>query len=349
MKILVAGSFTTYDMYAKAFAEAFRRLGHDVYRFDTDRFEMKEDNPLKVAVGKVKRHWLIGPAIDAASLELRKAVNNFRPDMVFLYHCYFIYPHTVKAISRRTTVFSYDNDDPFEQRRNKPNSSFERAAARYCRLNYVYRRKNIEDYRKIGIENAKLLLPYYMETRNFPVACEKDIPLAFVGHWEDDGRDEQIKSLLDAGLPLSLYGEPKGWMQSRYWPQLQQCFHGAANGAEYNALMNRIKVALVFFSKQNNDTYTRRSFELPVTKTVMLSEYTADMDSFWPEDECCVYFRSREELVQKAKWILDNPEQIQFIADNAFNRLKVLGCSETDRVREVLADYERIVRGNSPR
>ncbi|MBR0533678.1 MAG: glycosyltransferase [Bacteroidales bacterium] len=349
MKILVAGSFTTYDMYAKAFAEAFRRLGHEVYCFDTDRFEMNEDNPLKVAVGKVKRHWLIGPAITAASLELRKAVNRFHPDMVFLYHCYFINPHTVKAISRKAPVFSYDNDDPFEQRRNKPNSSFERAAARYCRLNYVYRRKNIDDYRQIGIENAKLLLPYYMETRNYPIACEKDIPLAFVGHWEDDGRDELLKTLLDAGLPLALYGEPKGWKQSRYWPQLQQCFHGPANGSKYNDLMNRIQVALVFFSKQNNDTYTRRSFELPVTKTVMLSEYTADMDSFWPEDECCVYFRDREELVQKAKWLLDNPEQMQTIADNAFNRLKALGCSETDRVREILADYEAVVRGNNPR
>lgn len=342
MKILVAGSFTRYDIYAKAFAEAFHRLGHEVYRFDTDLFEMNEDNPVKVAVGKVKRHWLIGPAIAAASLALRKAVNAFRPDLVFLYHCYFLYPHTVKAISRRTMVFSYDNDDPFEQRRNKPNSAFERAAARYCRLNYVYRRKNMEDYRKTGIENVKLLLPYYMETRNYPVPCEKDIPLAFVGHWEDDGRDEMIKALLDAGLPLSLYGEPKGWVQSGYWQQFQSCFHGSANGDLYNALMNRIKVALVFFSKQNNDTYTRRCFELPVTGTVMLSEYTGDMDEFWPEDECCVYFRNKEELVEKARWLLDHDEERKRIAGNAFSRLKTLACSETDRVREVLSDYEKL-------
>ena len=349
MKILVAGSFTTYDMYAKAFAEAFRRLGHEVYNFDTDRFEMNEDNPFKVAVGKVKRHWLIGPAIAAASLELRKAVKKFHPDLVFLYHCYFIYPHTLKAISRKATVFSYENDDPFERRKDKDNPSFYIAATRWCKMNYVFRRKNVEDFARLGIDNVKVLLPYYTETRNFPIACEKDIPLAFVGHGEDDGRDVMIKALLDAGLPFRLYGYEYCWSKSPLWPQLKNYYHGPATGDMYNAVLNRVKVALVFFSKKNNDTYTTRSFELPVTKTVMLSEYTADMDSFWPEDECCVYFRDRDELVRKAKWLLDNPEQMQTIADNAFNRLKALGCSETDRVREILADYEAVVRGNNPR
>lgn len=348
MIILVAGSFR-YEMYAKAFYEAFRRLGHEVRSLDTEKFEIKEDNALKIAEGKVKRHWLVGPSIVAASRALKREVREFKPDLVFLYHCYFFHPSAVREISRTTTVFSYENDDPFERRKDKPNPAYYMEAARYCRLNYVFRCKNVDDFSRIGVNNAKVLLPYYTETRNFPVACDKDIPLAFVGHWEDDGRDEMIMALLEAGLPFSLYGHDDTWSQSKYWPRLRDCFCGPADGRKYNEVLNRVKVALVFFSKKNNDTYTTRSFELPVTKTVMLSEYTADMDSFWPEDECCVYFRDRDELVRKAKWLLDNPEQMQTIADNAFNRLKALGCSETDRVREILADYEAVVRGNNPR
>lgn len=347
MKILVAGSFR-YEIYAKAFYEAFRRMGHDVRSLDTEQFELNEDNPLKIALGKVKRHWLVGPAIDAAGRALKREVREFRPDLVFLYHCYFFHPSAVREISRKTTVFSYENDDPFERRKDKPNPAYYLEAARYCRLNYVFRRKNVEDFSRIGVDNAKVLLPYYMETRNFPIACEKDIPLAFVGHWEDDGRDEMIMALLDAGLPFSLYGHDDTWSQSKYWPRLRDCFRGPADGRQYNEVLNRVQVALVFFSKKNNDTYTRRSFELPVTKTVMLSEYTADMDGFWPEDECCVYFRDGEELVKKASFLLDNPAEVRRIAQNAFNRLKVLGGSDSDRAREVLADYDRIVRGSSP-
>lgn len=346
MKILVAGSFR-YETYAKAFYEAFRRMGHDVRSLDTEQFELNENNLLKVAVGKVKRHWLLGPAIGAAGRALKREVREFKPDLVFLYHCYFFHPSAVREIGSRTVVFSCENDDPFERRSDKPNPAYYLEAARHCRLNYVFRRKNVEDFARIGVDNAKVLLPYYMETRNYPIPCEKDIPLAFVGHWEDDGRDRMIKALLDAGLPFELYGDAYSWEKSRYWPQLQACFYGAAYGERYNELLNRIQVSLVFFSKANNDTYTRRCFELPVTRTMMLSEYTSDMDSFWPEGECCVYFRNEDELVKKAAFLLDNPAEVRRIADNAFNRLKALGGSDSDRAREVLADYDRIVRGNN--
>lgn len=345
MKILVAGSFR-YETYAKAFYEAFRRMGHDVLKLDTEDFVAK--GPFGSVVEKMKHQWLVGSSINYADGVLRRKVSDFRPDLVFLYHCYFFHPSAIRDISRHTTVFSYENDDPFERRKDKHNPSYYIEAARYCKLNYVYRRKNVEDFARIGVNNAKVLLPYYMETCNYPMACEKDIPLAFAGHWEDDGRDRMIKALLDAGLPFELYGEAASWSKSSLWPQLQGCFHGAVYGEKYNELLNRIQVSLVFFSKVNNDTYTRRSFELPVTKTVMLSEYTADMDGFWPEDECCVYFRSEEDLVKKASFLLENPAEVRRIADNAFNRLKALGGSDSDRAREVLADYDRIVRGSNP-
>lgn len=345
MKILVVGSFK-FEIYAKAFYEAFRRLGHVVHKIDTDEFVAK--GPFGGIVEKMKHQWLVGSSINYADRALKNEVAEFRPDLIFLYHCYFFHPAAIKAISQHTTVFSYDNDDPFEKRSNKHNSDFYKEAARFCRLNYVYRKKNVEDFAAIGVKNAKVLLPYYTETRNFPIPCEKDIPLAFVGHWEDDGRDRMIKALLDAGLPFELYGGADTWSQSPLWSQLQNVYFGPALGDEYNKLLNRIQVALVFFSKANNDTYTRRSFELPVTKTVMLSEYTDDMNAFWPDKECCIYFRSKEELVHKAAKLLDDQAMRQRIAENAFNRMKALACSETDRVREIIADYELLAKGKNP-
>ena len=345
MKILVVGSFR-FEMYAKAFYDAFRRLGHEVEKIDTEDFVAK--GFLGGTIEKVKHHWLVGSSINVADHALKERVREFKPDLVFMYHCYFFHPSAVQEISRKTTVFSYENDDPFVRRNDKHNSSFYIAAAKYCKMNYVFRRKNVADFATLGIHNVKVLLPYYTETRNFPMACEKDIPLAFVGHWEDDGRDAMIKALLDAGLPFELYGDALSWQNSPLWGDLENIYFGPALGDQYNAVLNRVQVALVFFSRINSDTYTRRCFELPVTKTVMLSEYTEDMDKLWPEDECCVYFRSKEELVHKAARLLDHPEEMKRIAENAFNRLKVLGGSETDRVRQVLADYDALARGKNP-
>ena len=61
-----------------------------------------------------------------------------------------------------------------------------------------------------------------------------------------------------------------------------------------------------------------------------------------------MYFRSKEELVHKACKLLDHEELRQRIAQNAFNRLKALGGSETDRVREIIADYELLAKGKNP-
>ena len=91
----------------------------------------------------------------------------------------------------------------------------------------------------------------------------------------------------------------------------------------------------------NHDTYTRRCFEIPAAKTLMLCEYTEDMDRMFPEDECAVYFRSKEELVEKCKALLANPEKIVKIAENGYNRLKEIGGSEVDRCQQIIEVYNK--------
>jgi spore maturation protein CgeB len=109
-------------------------------------------------------------------------------------------------------------------------------------------------------------------------------------------------------------------------------------GDEYNYTINRFQIALVFLSKLNHDTYTRRCFEIPATKTLMLCEYSDDMNSLFPENECAVYFRSKEDLAEKIKYLLCNPGEIDRIAKNGFERLKVIGGSEVDRCSEIISD-----------
>ena len=70
--------------------------------------------------------------------------------------------------------------------------------------------------------------------------------------------------------------------------------------------LNGSKIALVFFSTWNKDTFTRRVFEIPVCGTLMLSQRTDTMQTLYQEDKEAVYYSTPEELADKARYYLEN-------------------------------------------
>lgn len=342
MKILLVGSFF-YDMYAPAFAYGFRQLGHEVVEIDYEQYHLKGSSPLVSFHNRFQDRYHYGLLMRRYNKAIIDAVQQAKPDMVFLYRCYHIFNCTLKTIKGKSIIMSYNNDDPFSGVPSKSYYRYHIGNATLCDLNYVYRKKNIADYKAIGLNNTKVLLPYYQSDVNKPIECEKDIEIAFVGHYEADGRDVMIKRLQDEGLPILLYGGNL-WKQSPCYQDLSKVYQGEVRGEAYNRLLNRVKVLLVFFSKHNHDTYTRRCFEIPAAKGVMLSEYTDDMNELYPDNESAVYFRNEEELVEKAKWLIDNTDEQKRLAENAYRRVRELGGSETDRCKEIIDDCKEITK-----
>ena len=345
MKILLIGSFR-FEMYAPAFAYGFRQLGHEIIEIDYEQYHLKGNSPLVSLHNRFQDRYHYGLMMGRYNQAIIDIVEQENPEVVFLYRCYHIYSSTLKAIKGKSVVMSYNNDDPFSAVPSKSYYRYHIANASICDLNYVYRKKNREDYALLGINNTKILLPYYQSRVNVPIECEKDIEIAFVGHYEPDGRDSMIKRLKDEGIPIQLYGGEQ-WKESPLYTELSEVFQGEVKGEAYNRLLNRVRILLVFFSKHNHDTYTRRCFEIPAAKGVMLSEYTDDMNALFPGDTCAVYFRDKEELVNKAKWLIANPDKQKLLAKNAYQRVKELGASEIDRCREIIDDYNEIKKNKS--
>ena len=340
MKIIIVGSFI-YEMYAPAFYNAWKDMGHEVVKIDYNDFLLKGDNIASTFLNKFQTRYHWGLKMRAFNHAIIESVNNFKPDLIFLYRCYHIYGKTVEIISKKTVVFSYNNDDPFS---NVPSKAYFRhyiADARFCHLNYVYRKKNITDFEHIRIRNCKVLLPYYRQEANYYIDCEKDIPIAFLGHFENDGRDKLILSLKSVGLPVVVFGDEQ-WKSAPLYKEIADVVKPAKRGTAYNETINRCQILLVFFSKLNHDTYTRRCFEIPASKGVMLCEYTDDMNDLYPEDKCALYFRNEEELISKAKFLLQNPEIRERLLENAYTRLKELGGSEYERCQEIIEDFKQI-------
>lgn len=324
-------------MYAPAFAIGFRTLGHDVRCIKTESYRYPQCLHL---FNKLSARFHIGYPVHRLNKDVVKTAEEYGPDLVFLYRCCSIRGKTVSLLKEKgCIVYTYNNDDPFS---DIPDRFYNRHFKRTIRLadeNYVYRKKNIGDYLSLGIKAPRVLLPYFLSTQNFYMDVPNDIPIAFVGHYEGDGRDALLLSLRKAGLPVSLYSSTQSWRRSPYFEEIKDFIQPGAYGADYNKLLNRIEIAIVFLSKINHDTYTRRCFEIPATSTLMLCEYTDDMDALFPEDECACYFRSGTELIDKCRYLLSRPDEVKRIAANGYKRVQEIGGTEVDRCRQVLEDF----------
>lgn len=337
MKILLIGDFT-YKVYAPAFQLGFEKLGHQVKCIKYDDYEYSKSR-VGTFLTRMQNRYHIGYNLIQYNKDIIKAVEEFKPDFVFLYRCYRIWESTIKNIKEKGAyIITYNNDDPFS---GVPSHRFFRNFYKNIKLadfNYVYRKKNIRDYLSIGAKTPQILLPYFLEESNFYEKCEKNIDIAYLGHYEQDGRDESFATLIDAGIHVSIYSTSY-WEQSAYYEKLKPFIKPGVSGLEYNHNINRSKIALVFLSKANSDTYTRRCFEIPAAKTLMLSEYTDDLAKMFPPNECAVYFRNNSELVEKGTYLLKHPEEVARIANNGYIRLKELGGSEVDRCKEIINTY----------
>ncbi|MEI7451744.1 MAG: glycosyltransferase [Candidatus Falkowbacteria bacterium] len=352
-KILVVGDFHS-KIHEKAIYESFIRLGFDADKFSWHQYFGKapyEKNFLNLSAffnicKKIQYHFRIGPLIGKINKDLIIKVLAVKPDLVFIYRGTHILPNTVKIIKDLgITVFAYNNDDPFSEK--YPFYFWRHFLAGtflYDHI-FVYRQKNIEDYKKINYKKVSILRSYYIKNDNFNVSSlpsdKYKCDVIFIGHFEDDGRDEYIKMLLDANIDLKLFGPE--WEKSKHYKYFIKKLGSISSlKDDYNLAINSAEIALVFLSSLNNDTYTRRVFEIIAAKVFMLSVYSDDLNGLFTENKEAVYFRSKDDLLNKVRFYLANPELRKNIAQAGYQRLMVDGHEVDDRVKEIIRVYNRI-------
>jgi hypothetical protein len=235
----------------------------------------------------------------------------------------------------------WNNDDPFSDRAHARRwHNFVRGIPGYDRL-WGYRMSNVEEFRRRGCRRVGLLRSFYLRELNFPVDEPVAGPLrsqvAFLGHWEDDGREDLVEALLrEPGLDFKLWGTL--WDRSRLARDLEKRFGPIRplRREAYNQAINGAEIALAFLSRLNNDTYTRRCFEIPITGTLMLSEYTPDLATLFEEGVEAEFFRSAEELLEKVRFYTRNEAARRKIGQAGRARVLRDGHEAIDRARQVL-------------
>lgn len=348
MKILIAGNFSS-PIHEQAFLDAFLSLGVDASKFSYSDYFLGYQNKkpkgiidtIKSLYYKTQNKFIFGPIIWEINKDLISAADKNQPDLIFIYRGTCIYSETIKTLKKKgSIVFGYNNDDPFGE--DHPSylwRLFLQAIPFYDHI-FVYRRKNIEDYKKMGFDKTSMLRSYYLKDKNYHMGAipspEYKCDVVFVGHFEGDGRDEYIKKIIDSGINFRLYGPE--WHRSKYYDYIKSKAGdgGFLNGKKYNLALNSSKIALVFLSKLNNDTYTRRCFEIPAAGTFMLAQYSEDLASMFIPGIEADYFNNIEESIDKIKYYLAHDEERKRIAANGRSRLLADGHEVVDRAREII-------------
>jgi spore maturation protein CgeB len=199
------------------------------------------------------------------------------------------------------------------------------------------RRVIMDELKQIGCEDVRYLPFGYDPELFFPVSPTMEesashaSDVMFAGGGDRD-RVPYIAALIDAGINVGLYGG--------YWERHSETKshnRGLADIKTLRIAIHSAKIALCLVRRANRDGHVMRTFEVPAVGACMLTEDTPDHREIFGEDgESVVYFQTVQEMVEKAKWLLDRPAERQRLSLAAHERIVRENHTYKDRLGSML-------------
>ena len=355
MRILIAGDWHS-DLHEQVVLQSLHRLGHEIGEFKWHSyfaFEPHKRSSLGALVKRAQNKYVTGPIYTRLNKDFVTKVCEFRADVVFVYrgtHIDAYALHAVRSALPRCILVGYNNDDPFAPTQPKYLWRHFLAAIPHYDLMLAYRHANLDALRIAGARRVELMRSWFVPERNYPVELSNEelsrfkTDVVFVGHYEPDQRLSYLEEIVRQGFSFRLFGPTKYW--AKPLAQSSVLRHLAPTqmvwGADYNRALCGAKLALCFLSKLNRDTYTRRCFEIPATKTLMLSEYSDDLASLFVEGVEADYFRSKDEMMLKIQHYVGDANSRQCVAQRGHEKVQCSGHDVDSRMKIMLDWIEQI-------
>ncbi len=355
MRLLIVGAWR-WSWYQQVFSEALAALGHETRGFGWARLFLKgeaEHAKPKNLSARVQERAIWGPLMWELNRQLVEETLAFQPDVLFAYNATHVLPSTLKRIKRlcsRILLVQYANDNPFSPRADPLLWRHLKRSVPIYDAHFIYRHSNRHDFQRCGGRNIHLLRSYYVPETDFRrELSENDASflsdVAYIGHYERDGRLELLEAVAELGVDFKLFGSTWHLAERQLRPssRLRHFFPvKPLFQADYRKAISGTKIALNFLSKLNGDTYTRRNFEVPAMKTFMLTEYSDDLASLYLEGKEAEFFRSKGELLEKTTYYLTHDEQRESIARSGHERLVRDGHDVKSRARQFMSVLETL-------
>ncbi len=296
LRVLLVGEWHS-DIHEEAWRAGLVARGHEVHGVAWHT-RFGGGSPLSHFVGRVQNKLGTGPAVWRLNAQIVREGRRFRPDAVILYRPTLVIPVTLRALRRVSpgvVIATYNNDDPFGERAPWMLWRHYWPLVRLADVNMVYRHKNVRELESLGARNVALVRSHYVPERHRPIPVTADertrlsADVVFIGHYEPDGRREYLRAVAESGVDFKLFGPD--WNRAPAEPWLAR-FRPVVplRGEQYVRSIAAARIALCLFSGSNNDTYTRRVFEITAIGAMLVSQRTDDMLEMFREGQEAEYF-----------------------------------------------------------
>ena len=162
--------------------------------------------------------------------------------------------------------------------------------------------------------------------------------IAYLGTWQP-----YIELWANELTPYHLKVWGDQWYKSKGYPALLECWQGEGRGLydEFAKVVNSSKIIFNVVRFHNGNSHSMKTFEIPACGGFMLTNRTDEQLSFFSEDQCAVYFSSKEVLQDKLHYYLSHDEARTRIARAAYQATKQHSYRERAKIILDCAQWKR--------
>jgi len=337
-RILLVGSDKVWSL-ERIFLKHLCNLGVEAQLFASQNlfYDFYEKN----LINKILFRTGISSIYKTINEELLKKVNEFQPDLIWVFKGMEVLPETLKNLkSRGIGLANYNPDNPFFfSGRGSGNKNVKDSIGLF-HVHFTYDR----DIRKT-IQN-EFGLPCYILPFGFELSealyqqCKNQdeiLKICFIGN-PDKGRVEFLEKLADQ-LPLDVYGHD--WEKHTQHQNIS--IHGPVYGDDFWKTLYRYRAQLNLLRPHNPASHNMRSFEIPGVGGIGLFPDTIDHREYFGSTGIAFLYHNMSECIVKAEEIFQmSRKDISEWRNNARNLSLQKGFDYLSRTKQFLASLNEI-------
>jgi len=252
------------------------------------------------------------------SLQLKNTIEIYKPDKIF-------FSAGIDAVRPIKNTIFFSGVIP------KTLSKHEREIGLDAQLIVTNDPQNIKQWLKLDANQAICLPISAVNPKYFkPLKLEKTIPVSFIGTLLPD-RQRFLAKIVRLFPSIQIYGNLPSRL--KLLPELKPSYYGAIWAKDVVKIYSKSKMAVNLYPKHLPLAGNLRTFEIPATKTLMLTD-KINPDWYKPKQEV-VLFNSPQDLVKKIRYYLMNPAKAKKIAQAGYQRT-IKDHSYKKRFRELI-------------
>lgn len=334
MKIHITNCFKKASYYyVNLIANAFKKLGHDVFEFDDNDysssylkidslirrsplFALTKKNPENFDF-KQKHKKFIGN-------QWLNTIKAFNPDLLLMINTGWLSVESIRIAKEKFNIphiICWIVDDP-------GNSAAEDlvGALSYCDIVFSTDPGWIP-FIKFFNKNTFYLPLASSELFYKPTNASRDFDFSFIGSFfrKDPAgflRAFIISNLSDNFKSVEIYGPGINYFRNIY-PRLKNfsCYDKIIDADKVNNLWNRSKMTVTIYNPQVREGSAPRVFDAALTKIPQIIQYTSTINSLFPGVDLPL-FNSVPEFISKADYYLSRPKESRELAEAMFDIAK---------------------------